>query len=272
MLRQIAGDRLMEMAISPPWYDSVWLGKYLAAKDVIARVAPGRLSEFIDRFAALRTDPSFTVKSLPGLFDEGMLAGIAETVRAIPREKMELHELQRFGRLIVHDHPPFTELQRSLTDRVSEWAGEQVEPSYNFLSLYSKLGVCEPHLDAPSAKWTLDICIGQSEPWPIHFSQIVPWPEERLDLAEDWQKDLKSRQDLAYCSQSLLPGDAILFSGSGQWHYRDAMPKRRGRQFCDLLFFHFIPEGTAEIVRPGNWAALFDIPELASIPGIDQSG
>jgi hypothetical protein len=253
------------------WYDSVWLGKYFAARDVIARVAPGRLAEFCESFAPLRTDPACAVKELPGLFDPPMLAAIAKTVAAIPKEKLELHELKRFGRFIVHDHPPFTELQHTLVQRVSEWAGEPVEPSYNFLSLYTKLGVCEPHLDAPSAKWTLDICIGQSEPWPIQFSQILPWPEAPLELGDDWRAEIKARPDLQYQSKTLQPGDAILFSGSSQWHYRDAIPRGKGKQFCDLLFFHFIPAGTAELVRPGNWARLFAIPELAEIPGIDDA-
>jgi hypothetical protein len=30
-----------------------------------------------------------------------------------------------------------------------------------------------------------------------------------------------------------------------------------------MLFLHFIPRGAAEIVRPENWARLFDMPELA---------
>ncbi len=34
-----------------------------------------------------------------------------------------------------------------------------------------------PHMDAPDAMWTLDICLEQSEPWPISFSQPVDWPE-----------------------------------------------------------------------------------------------
>ncbi len=253
------------------WYDSIWLGKYLAAKETIARVAPGRLQEFVDRFAVLRTDPAFSARHLHGVFDEAMLASIAETVKAIPREKLELHELKRFGRFIVHDHPPFTQMQRTLVDRVSGWAGEPVEPSYNFLSLYTKLGTCEPHMDAPSAKWTLDVCIGQSQPWPIQLSQIVPWPEQRQRLGADWQTELKSRPDLQYRPLTLHPGDAILFSGSSQWHYREALPRGDGKQFCDLLFFHFIPRGTSEIVKPGNWARLFAIPELAAIPGISEA-
>jgi hypothetical protein len=30
------------------WYDSVWLNNYLTAKDVITRVAPSRLEEFVN--------------------------------------------------------------------------------------------------------------------------------------------------------------------------------------------------------------------------------
>lgn len=40
------------------------------------------------------------------------------------------------------------------------------------------------------------------------------------------------------------------------------MPPGSGRRHCDLLFFHFIPLGTRELVDPDNWARLFAIPEL----------
>ena len=58
------------------------------------------------------------------------------------------------------------------------------------------------------------------------------------------------------------PGQAILFSGSSQWHYRNAMPALSTKSSCDLLFLHFIPRGTRELLNPLNWARLFDIPEL----------
>ena len=58
------------------------------------------------------------------------------------------------------------------------------------------------------------------------------------------------------------PGQAILFSGSSQWHYRDAMPALSTKSSCDLLFLHFIPRGTRELLNPLKWARLFDIPEL----------
>lgn len=252
------------------WYDSRWLDAYWAAKDIVARVAPGTLKAFVESFDTLRTDPTFSPKHVTHFFDSILLAEIKEQIRSIPKEKFEMHELRRFGRFVVHDFPAFTELQQTLVDRVSDLAGEEVEPSYNFLSMYTKMGVCEPHLDAPSAKWTLDICIDQSEPWPIYFSQILPWPEERVKLGDDWQSEIKAKADLAFEAQVLMPGNAILFSGSSQWHYRNALPASDGRRFCDLLFFHFIPKGAAEIVQPKNWPSYFGIPELSEIPGIDQ--
>ncbi len=150
---------------------------------------------------------------------------------------------------------------------VSELAGEAVEPAYNFLSLYTQLGICEPHMDAPKAKWTLDVCIEQSSAWPIYFSQTVPWPEDFSYSGKDWQEYIKDQSDLRFNSCSLHPGEAVLFSGSSQWHYRDGYSGLGNNSFCNLLFFHFLPEGTRKIVEPTNWPELFEMPALVHIVG-----
>ena len=260
----------MRMENKIKWYDSVWLNKYLDAKEIIARSYPSKLDEFVDCFNVLRTRPDFKIKEINGLLDQEKLTLVRNTINEIPMNKMELHEAKRFGRFIVHDHPVFLKMQAELTDMVSEMVEEPVEPCYNFLSLYTRLGICEPHMDAPSAKWTLDICIDQSEPWPIHFSQIVPWPEDRGELGEDWQQAIKNDPALSFESKVLEPGNAILFAGSSQWHYRDALPQNTTRGFCNLLFFHYIPKGTSERIKSKNWARMFDIPELTEIAGIED--
>ena len=140
------------------WYASIWLRRYFDAKKMIAQAAPTRLSEFEHAMSAFRTDDAFQVKYVSGFLDAKALHYIRETIAAIA---MELHELQKFGRLIVHDWPAFPAMQATMVDFVSELAGERVKPCYNFLSLYSWRGVCEPHLDTPSAKWTFDLCIDQ---------------------------------------------------------------------------------------------------------------
>jgi len=203
------------------------------------------------------------VKDVQGLFGPSELTEIERVIATTPVDKLEVHEIKDFGRIVLHDNPVFTEMQQGLVRTMSDLVGEPVEPSYNFLSMYTQLGVCEPHLDAPSAKWTLDICLRQSEPWPIHISQIIPWPEERLEVCSDWQLAIKNDPNLTFESKSLTEGNAIVFSGSSQWHFRDPLPNRPGKKgFCNLLFFHFIPEGTRDLVRPRNWAKLFSCPEL----------
>jgi len=251
-----------------PWYDSHWLSSYLRAKAWIARAQPARLAEFEAGLAPLRTDPAFEVKGLPRVFDEDALRRIRETIRNLEPAQLEFHEARDFGRFIVHDHPYFTELQRGLAGLVGEHVGEPVEPSYNFLSLYSRTGVCAPHLDAPSAKWTLDVCVEQSIEWPVYFSRVVPWPEDAGYTGPDWQERIKRDSGLRFTSHRLEPGSALAFSGSSQWHYRDPLPRAAGRgNFCNLLFFHFIPCGTAEWVEPKRWPALLGLPALADILG-----
>lgn len=246
-----------------PWYDSGWLASFVQAREVVRRVRPDALSEFVDTFEALRTSPDFKVKELPQVFGDAVLAEITLVVQDLKSKQQELHEFDAFGRSVVHNHPFITELQRSIVELAGDAAGEPVEPSYNFVSVYTKLGVCPVHMDAPEAKWTLDLCIDQSEPWPIHLSQIVPWPEHPDLPPDDWEQTIKRDPAHRFDSFTLRPGNAIFFSGSSQWHYRDPHPGVDGEHFCDLVFFHFVPRGMRETIQPANWARLFDIPELA---------
>lgn len=246
-----------------PWYDSVWLRKYVAARELVERVRPARLPDFVRAFEPFRTRPDFAVRCVDRVFDDGIMARIRDLVRTLNIQRLEAHEARAMGRFIVHDEPYFTELQSTIAPLVGELVGEPVEPSYNFLSLYTKLGVCPVHLDAPQAKWTLDLCIEQSEPWPIHFSRVVPWPEEFPYEGEDWQEWIKRSPGLQFQSHALEPGQALIFSGSSQWHYREPLPRDDRKHFCTLLFLHYVPAGLGELSRPKNWPRLFDLPELA---------
>ena len=251
-----------------PWYDSSWLHSYVAAVKIIERVRPHTRAEFIEAFARLRTRPDFCVKTLDRVFDDNVMELIRETIRALPPELHEQHEIETFGRIVVHNHPFFNNLLKTILPLVSELAEEPLEPSYNFLSLYTRFGVCHPHMDSPAAKWTLDLCIDQSDVWPIYFSQVVPWPETFSCDDKDWQNVIKKSPDLKFSPYNLRPGEAVLFSGSSQWHYRDSLTNVATGAFCNLLFFHFFPAGMSEIIRPKNWPALFGVPELAGAVGL----
>jgi hypothetical protein len=246
-----------------PWYDSNWLQSYTNARQLIAVVAPKKLADFERAMQVFHTDPAFQVKQLDAVFDAQTLDEIRQIVKSLKPTELELHEAHNFKRFVVHNQSRLTQLQHQLVDLVSAAAGEPVEVSYNFLSLYSSRGVCPMHMDAPQAKWTVDLCLNQNVEWPIYFSPILPWSElEGLEWSDGWEERVRQSASWSFQSHVIQPGQAILFSGSSQWHYRDPMPATTQRPFCDLLFFHFIPRGTAELIEPRNWAQLFDIPEL----------
>lgn len=244
-----------------PWYDSVWLTHYMLAKDIIRKVKPAKLKEFIQAMEPLRTKPFFQVQQYDRIFSDADMARIRQLIRNLPKH-VDHAEANLFGRYIARNLPLLVELQQALVPLVSKGAGEEVELSYNFLSLYTKLGVCPVHMDAPEAKYTLDVCIDQSTPWPIHFSQPQPWPETYRARSENWEKEIK--QANRFTPYTLTPGKAVLFSGSSQWHYRDPIGSS-GEHFCHLVFFHFVPKGTRERAFARNWPRLFDVPELSQL-------
>ncbi len=258
-------ERSQQVGNRYPWYDSIWLTKYVHAKEMIQQLRPEKMSEFVAAFERLRTRPDFQVKLMSRVFEDTVMDRITQTIRTFQLPQLELHETKKFGRFVVHDHPFFTELQLATIALVSEAAGEEVEPAYNFVSLYKKLGVCPVHMDSPESKWTLDLCIDQSDPWPIHLSQIVPWPEDSSYEGDGWQEAIKHSPKNIFTSHTLEPGKAVLFSGSSQWHYRDPLPLDGKVHFCHLVFFHFVPKGMRDIVKPKNWPRLFGIPELAEV-------
>jgi hypothetical protein len=256
-----------------PWYDSWWLGQYTEATRRLAASNPAALERFAAEMAVFRTRPDFRAQKVSGVLDDDAWREVHATIAALRPDELDFEEAAEFGRFVARNKPYFSELQRRLTSFVSERVGEPVEPTYNFLSLYGAPGVCAPHMDAPSAKWTLDLCVAQSAPWPIHFSQVVPWPEEAPPIAgaradDDagaWAESVKSSPSLHFEPVVLEPGEAVIFSGSSQWHYRERMPPGPGRQFCELLFFHYMPAGTRDLVTPSNWAAMFGAPELEDL-------
>jgi hypothetical protein len=250
-----------------PWYDSIWLSQYVAAKAYLADCNPQRLPDFIAALAPLRTRQDFQVQQQGRVLDEGELANIKALAKSLPLEKLELHEVLGFGRFVVRNHAGLRSLEASMIRLVSDCAGEEVEISYSFLSMYTKLGKCPVHMDAPLGKWMVDICIEQSEPWPIHLSQVVPWPEDFSYRGEDWSDHITGDPDHVFTAYTLEPGHALLCSASSQWHYRESLARPGGASFATVLMLHFIPKGMHDLLRPRNWARLFNVPALAEITG-----
>lgn len=240
------------------WYDTGFLIRYNAARDFLAMVRPEAVARFEALFDPLRTSPDYRIVQFEGLFGDEIVAQIKQVMGSLPSAMLEKHERHFFGRDVVHNHALFTQLQASLVPLVSEAAGEPVEPGYNFLSLYGGDGRCSLHMDEPIAKWTLDYCIEQSCSWPIHFSRVVDWPNSSR-IAKFDAAAVKADPALEFETHALLPNNALLFAGSGQWHYRDSIPDGG---FCNLLFFHYHPAGAKLLTNAGNWPDLLGLPEL----------
>ena len=247
-----------------PWYDGEWLSSYIKAKKYFKNKLPHRLRDFENSMQLFRTRLDFKIQKIDRVFDASIMTEINSLIKNLKNEEFELHEWDTFGRRIIHDHPFFDHLQLKLTELVSEAVKEEVEPCYNFLSLYNRLGICPVHLDAPSAKWTLDICLNRSVPWPIYFSAVEPWPETFKYLnRSNWQTQIKKGR--SFDEYILKPGEGIIFSGSSQWHYRNPIKNPMENDFCNLVFFHFIPKGSAKLSNPGNWARHFETPKLLDL-------
>jgi hypothetical protein len=250
-----------------PWYDSVWLTHFVKSRELIGRIRPEKLQEFDRALEPLRTRADFRPRHFSRVFGEALMGQVKQVIRNLQHERVERHEVSHFGRHVVHDEPFITQLQHAAIPLVSQAVGEPVEVSYNFLSMYSKMGVCPVHMDAPEAKYTLDLCVEQSEPWPIYFSNVRPWPEQ-LRFRPDWHDAIKNDPHNQFTAHALRPGEALLFSGSSQWHYRDPHPSPTG--FCHLVFLHYVPKGMLEYSQTKRWPKLFGVPELAAIVGAEQ--
>ena len=245
----------------PRWYDAHFLMIYEAVKRYVGLVRPDRLDAFVNGFECLRTANDFSERDASDVFSNEMRMQIEKVVAEISNAKFEDDELLAFGRHVVHDHPYFSELQELVVPRVSELAGCELEPGYNFLSLYGEHGKCALHMDHPLSMFTLDYCIDQNVQWPIYFSKVADWPD--FDAMSNWNPErLLADPALDFHGHVLEPGRALLFSGSSQWHYRNPIP---AGGFCNLLFLHYFPKGAEDLVYFADWPTRFMIPELEAI-------
>ncbi len=128
----------------------------------------------------------------------------------------------KFNRWFWHNLPVLVTLHHSkeLIAKASEVFGEEVKPSYAFLSMYGPDGVCPLHTDRPQCKYTIDMVVRQDAQWPIYV------------LAAG---ETEARSFL------LNEGDALAYSGTDHPHHRLPMDKDSKATFCDLVFFHFVP-------------------------------
>jgi hypothetical protein len=131
----------------------------------------------------------------------------------------------KFNRWQWHNLPWLRALHHSpsFIVQASELAGEELKPSYVFLSMYGEDGVCPNHVDRPQCRYTVDLVIDQDAVWPIYVGEHKDTP---LEECKGYQLEI---------------GQALFYSGTDQLHYRHVMSQDSKATFCDLAFFHFCP-------------------------------
>lgn len=121
---------------------------------------------------------------------------------------------EMFQRIGYYNDPLFKEMHEKLCSVVETWCGEKVRPSYRYSSIYFiGQGKCPLHVDRPQCVYTVDLCVNQGHPWAINIE------------GKDYLLNI---------------GESILFCGASQKHSR---PPMAPDNFCDMLFFHFVPVG-----------------------------
>lgn len=170
-------------------------------------------------------DKSKIVPAIISPFDKETFAKLKEHVRHIrmafdapgnPYHDANEPEFGRFNRWQWHSLPMMIELHHSpeLIALASMVFGTPVKPSYSFLSMYGKDGVCPPHKDRSPCQFTIDLQIESDGQWPIYI-------ENEPFLLKD--------------------GEALCYSGTDQLHYRRSMQEIPGMTFMNLAFFHWVP-------------------------------
>ena len=111
--------------------------------------------------------------------------------------------------------------------------------------MYDEHGICPLHIDRPQCYRTIDYLIRQSpdEPWPIYVGDLMT-DEEVVAIGDAGHPDTpetieRVKNDTNWNEVDLMPNDAVIYSGTNSWHYRDRLPEGK----ADLVFFHFVPEG-----------------------------
>jgi hypothetical protein len=158
-----------------------------------------------------------------------------------------LRDNNEFIRDYAHNHPFFKDIHYKLIDIASNFFNEKVKPSYCFLSMYKQNGICPLHIDRDQCRYTIDYLISstQEKSWPIHIAQHMSDNQRAQHMLDDdgHPKTIDEINDRIskenFETFYLNSNDAVLYSGTHQWHYRS----ERLNGEANLIFFHFVPEG-----------------------------
>lgn len=189
-----------------------------------------------------------TVKVVDDFFSSGSFEKIYDIVVRQCRMLTSYYD-EDFHRTAVHDHPVLTSIHKQITPYASQIFGEELKPSYVFVSNYLNGGICPLHIDRPQCYRTIDVMVHQDSEDPWELCVAEPWTDEQL-MNYNGSTFFPIDTDLSQFSDSwervvLEPNQAACYSGTHSWHVRPKVSVGRS----DLIFFHFVSESFVGDVR-----------------------
>lgn len=120
----------------------------------------------------------------------------------------------------VYKDPVMTYLQHLFAESFSQIVGEPVQPTYPYLTIYQPGAVLERHTDRQACRWNVSLMLDDtdddSRTWPLY-----------LEVGDE------------VIVADLVPGDALIYRGTAEHHWRDPMPAGRHVTVCIL---HYVPQ------------------------------
>lgn len=174
-------------------------------------------------YAALRAEMQRQgVIKLSKLFTKEQCSLLSEHFAANSSKHVNTAARDGVQRNSIHNVQLTRYLHELLGPVVTRLVGEPVKPSYTFSSSYFKGSGLFKHYDSrPACTWNISLVVDASHPV----------------AAINWPLFVQSRNKVHQIH--LAVGDAAIYSGTGDLHWRDKMPSYLDWVFG--VFFHFAP-------------------------------
>tara|TARA_R110000822_G_scaffold53914_3_gene138693 strand:- start:20 stop:634 length:615 start_codon:yes stop_codon:yes gene_type:complete len=124
-------------------------------------------------------------------------------------------------------HAAFDSLLGTMTDKMIQLCEVELFPSYYYQRIYLEGADMNGHIDRPACQYSCTVNLGQSDQYPIYI----------LDKHTD-----------KYTEALLEPGDAMIYMGCEQRHFRKIY---RGDWYSQM-FLHWVDETRPECVWDGG--------------------
>lgn len=117
-----------------------------------------------------------------------------------------------------------------LTPIVSNLAGRELLPSYNYFRVYPKDAICRVHSDRPACEHSVSLTLG--------YSDNIPWPLE-IDrgLIDEVAPIVDGFDSAEFASLPMAVGDAVIYRGIEHRHGRTTPNPNR---WSAHMFLHWV--------------------------------